>query len=221
FTTGRCALSMDWGDIGPLAIDPETSTVIDQVGAMVLPGSTEVLDRETGTLVACDETTCPYAIDGINYAPFAAFGGWSGGVNATIDDVKKAAAYDFFSFMSMPENANVDVTIGQTGFNPYRTSQFLNREAWVEAGMSAEAAANYLGAIEDSLNSPNMILDLRVPQNQRYQQVVLDTAIAQYLADELSLDEAIQQIYDGWEEITEELGREDQLTAYKASIGAE
>ncbi|UCC53127.1 MAG: extracellular solute-binding protein [Anaerolineaceae bacterium] len=221
FTTGRCALSMDWGDIGPLAIDPETSTVIDQVGAMVLPGSTEVLDRETGTLVACDETTCPYAIDGINYAPFAAFGGWSGGVNATIDDVKKAAAYDFFSFMSMPENANVDVTIGQTGFNPYRTSQFLNREAWVEAGMSAEAAANYLGAIEDSLNSPNMILDLRVPQNQRYQQVVLDTAIAQYLADELSLDEAIQQIYVGWEEITEELGREDQLTAYKASIGAE
>ena len=135
--------------------------------------------------------------------------------------MKKAAAYDFFSFMSMPENANVDVTIGQTGFNPYRTSQFLNREAWVEAGMSAEAAANYLGAIEDSLNSPNMILDLRVPQNQRYQQVVLDTAIAQYLADELSLDEAIQQIYDGWEEITEELGREDQLTAYKASIGAE
>jgi multiple sugar transport system substrate-binding protein len=221
FTTGRCALSMDWGDIGPLAIDPETSTVIDQVGAMVLPGSTQVLDRETGALVDCDETTCPYAIDGINYAPFAAFGGWSGGVNATIDDAKKKAAYDFFSFMSKPENSNVDVTIGQTGFNPYRTSQFLNREAWVEAGMSAEAAANYLGAIEDSLNSPNMILDMRVPQNQRYQQVVLDTAVAQYLADELSLDETVQQIYDGWEEITEELGREDQLTAYKASIGAE
>jgi multiple sugar transport system substrate-binding protein len=62
---------------------------------------------------------------------------------------------------------------------------------------------------------------MRVPQNQRYQQVVLDTAVAQYLADELSLDETVQQIYDGWEEITEELGREDQLTAYKASIGAE
>ncbi len=221
FTSGRCALSMDWGDIGTLAIDPATSTVIDKVGAMVLPGSTQVLDRATGTLVDCDETTCPYAIDGINYAPFASFGGWSGGINASIDEVKKQAAYDFFSYMSRPENSNVDVTIGATGFNPYRTSQFLNRQAWVEAGMSPEAAANYLGAIEDSLNSPNMILDLRIPQNQRYQQVVLDTAVSQYLADELTLDEAIQQINDGWEEITDELGREDQLAAYKASIGAE
>ena len=26
FTTGRCALSMDWGDIGTLALDPATST---------------------------------------------------------------------------------------------------------------------------------------------------------------------------------------------------
>jgi multiple sugar transport system substrate-binding protein len=220
FITGRCALSMDWGDIGPLAIDPETSTVIDKVGAMVLPGSTQVLDRDTGTLVDCDETTCPYAIDGINYAPFASYGGWSGGINAAIDDVKKQAAYDFFSFMSMPANSNVDVTIGATGFNPYRTSQFLNREAWVDAGFSPDAAANYLGAIEDSLNSPNMILDLRIPQNQRYQQVVLDTAVAQYLADEISLDEAIQQIVTGWDEITDELGRDEQLAAYKASIGA-
>lgn len=221
FTSGRCALSMDWGDIGTLAIDPETSVVMDKTGAVILPGSTEVLDRATGELVPCDEETCPFAIDGINYAPFASFGGWSGGINSAIDDIKKDAAYDFFSYMAQPAQANVDVTIGASGYNPYRTSQFLNRQDWVDAGMSPEAAASYLGAIEDSLNSPNMILDLRIPQNQRYQQVVLDTAVAQFLAGEITLDEAVQQIYDGWEEITEELGREDQLTAYKASIGAE
>ena len=28
---------------------------------------------------------CPYAIDGVNYAPFAAFGGWSGAINAKSD----------------------------------------------------------------------------------------------------------------------------------------
>src|SRR5947209_20225785 len=33
FTSGRCALSMDWGDIGPLAVDPKTSKVQDKVGA--------------------------------------------------------------------------------------------------------------------------------------------------------------------------------------------
>ncbi|RMF00876.1 MAG: ABC transporter substrate-binding protein, partial [Chloroflexi bacterium] len=149
------------------------------------------------------------------------FGGWSGAINAAADDQKKNAVYDFFSYMSRPENSNVDVTIGKTGFNPYRTSQFLNRQAWVEAGMSPEAATVYLGAIEDSLNSPNMVLDLRVPQNQRYQGVVLDLTLSQFLAGELTLDEAAQQIYDQWEEITDELGREDQLAAYRASIGAQ
>jgi multiple sugar transport system substrate-binding protein len=221
FTSGRCALSLDWGDIGTLAIDPETSVVQDKVGAMILPGSTEVLDRETGALVPCDDDTCPYAIDGVNHAPFAAFGGWSGGINAAADDLTKEAAYAFFSYMTQPAQSNVDVTIGKTGYNPYRSSQFLNRQAWVEAGMSPKAATDYLGAIEGSLESPNMVLDLRIPQNQRYQQVVLDTALSQFLAGELTAEETMQQINDGWEEITEELGREDQLSAYKGTIGAE
>jgi multiple sugar transport system substrate-binding protein len=219
FTSGRCALSIDWGDIGTLAIDPETSVVMDMTGAMILPGSTQVLDRATGELVDCDETTCPYAINGVNHAPFAAYGGWSGGINAGADDIVKDAAYDFFSYMAQPAQANADVTIGITGFNPYRTSQFLNRQAWVNAGMSPQAASDYLGAIEGSLASPNMVLDLRIPQNQRYQQVVLDQAVSQFMAGEISLDEAIQQIYNGWEEITEELGREDQLAVYHATLG--
>ncbi len=221
FTSGRCALSLDWGDIGTLAIDPDTSVVQDKFGAMILPGSTEVLDRETGQLVPCDEETCPYAVDGVNHAPFAAFGGWSGGINAAVEDEVKDATYAFFSYMTQPAQSNVDVTIGRTGYNPYRTSQFLNRQVWVEAGMSPQAASDYLGAIEDSLNSPNMVLDLRIPQNQRYQQVVLDTALSQFLAGELTAEETMQQIYDGWEEITDELGREDQLDAYLSTIGAQ
>ena len=219
FTSGRCALSIDWGDIGTLAIDPDTSIVQDKTGAMITPGVTEVLDWETGTLVPCDETTCPYAVDGVNYAPFAAYGGWSGGINAAVDDQVKDAAYAFFSYMSQPAEANVDVTIGKTGFNPYRTSQFLNRQGWVEAGMSPKAATDYLGAIEGSLASPNMVLDLRIPQNQRYQGVVLDTAVAQYMAGEITAEEAMDQIYTGWEEITDELGREDQLAAYRGTLG--
>jgi len=219
FTTGRCALSLDWGDIGTLAIDPDTSIVMDKTGAVITPGSTQVLDWETGELVDCDETTCPHAIDGVNHAPFASFGGWSGGINAGAEDIVKDAAYDFFSYMAQPAQANVDVTIGKTGYNPYRTSQFLNRQAWVEAGMSPEAASVYLGAIEGSLASPNMVLDLRVPQNQRYQQVALDTALSQFASGEISKEEAIKQIYDGWEEITEELGREEQLEAYLGTLG--
>ncbi len=79
FTTGRCALTMDWGDIGTLA--PGTYAQ-DKTGATITPGWKEVLDRSSGKLVPCDATTCPNAVDGVNYAPFASFGGWSGAVNA-------------------------------------------------------------------------------------------------------------------------------------------
>jgi multiple sugar transport system substrate-binding protein len=219
FVTGRCALSIDWGDIGTLAIDPANSTVIDKVGAVVTPGTTQVVDFTTGNLVACDATTCPYAVNGVNHAPYACFGGWSAGINAAADAKKKDAAYAFFSYMAQPAQANEDVTIGKTGFNPYRTSQFLNREAWVEAGMSAKAASDYLGAIEASLASPNMVLDLRIPQNQRYLQVEMDTLLAQYLAGEITIDQFQQQLFDNWQAITDELGRNDQLAAYLSSLG--
>ena len=123
--------------------------------------------------------------------------------------------------MNQPEQSNVDVTQGVTGFNPYRISQFETTDRWIAAGMSEDFAENYLGAIEASLNSPNMVLDLRIPQNQRYQQNVLDTAIAQYLAGELDLDETLEEITLGWEEITEELGREQQREAYISTLGVE
>jgi multiple sugar transport system substrate-binding protein len=219
FTSGRCALTLDWGDIGTLAIDPKTSKVNDKVGAVIIPGTKEVVDRATGKLVPCDAKTCPNAIDGVNHAPFAAFGGWSGAINKSKDQKTKDAAYAFLSYMSAPEQANVDVTIGATGFNPYRTSQFENLDLWLKAGMSQEAAKVYLGAIQASLNSPNMVLDLRIPQNQRYQQIVLDTAIHRALAGETTPDETITEIVTGWNEITQELGKDDQQAAYKATLG--
>jgi multiple sugar transport system substrate-binding protein len=72
-----------------------------------------------------------------------------------------------------------------------------------------------------SLNSPNMVLDLRAPKNHDYQQVKLDEVIAQYLAGELDTDQAAQTLTDAWNEITDEAGRDQQLATYKATIGAE
>jgi multiple sugar transport system substrate-binding protein len=218
FTSGRCALSADWGDIGTLAIDPKTSTVQDKVGAVIMPGSKKVLDRASGQLVDCDATRCPHAVDGVNHAPYAAYGGWSGAINAAADSKVKDAAYDFLAYMSAPQQSNEDVTLGKTGFNPYRTSQFTDTQLWVKAGMSKEAAENYLGAIRDSLQSPNMILDLRIPKSAQYQGVVLDQALAQFLAGEISRDQAMQQIEQGWDKITKDEGLDQQKQAYAASL---
>ncbi|MDF2735399.1 MAG: putative transporter solute-binding protein [Chloroflexota bacterium] len=221
FTTGRCALSMDWGDIGTLALDPATSTVQDKVGAVITPGWTQTLDRATGKLVACDATTCPNAVDGVNYAPFASFGGWSGAINAAAAQEKKDAAYAFLAYMSAPAQSSEDVTLGKTGFNPYRTSHFETRDVWKAVGMSDQAADNYLGAIEASLQNPNMVLDLRIPKTKEYEQDVLDVAVSQYIAGELNAEETMQQITDGWNQITDQVGRDAQLKAYQDSLGVQ
>lgn len=221
FITGQCALTVDWGDIGPLAIDPKTSKVIDKVGALMLPGSRQVLDRASGKLVDCNAQRCPHAVNGVNRAPFAAFGGWSGGINAKAKPKSKDAAYALISYMSQPAQANVDVTIGATGFNPYRVSQFKDLTLWKKAGMSEKAAKDYLGAIQESLNSPNMVLDLRIPFNQRYQQVALDTAVARYLAGEIDTKATMKSIEEAWNEVTAEVGKAKQQAAYRASIGAQ
>jgi multiple sugar transport system substrate-binding protein len=218
FTTGRCALTMDWGDIGTLT--PGTYAQ-DKTGATITPGWKEVLDRSTGKLVACDATTCPQAIDGVNYAPFASFGGWSGAINAAAPQAQQDAAFAFLSFMSAPAQSGEDVTLGKTGYNPYRTSHFSDLAPWVAAGLSEAAATNYLDAIKNSLQSPNMVLDLRIPLTKRYQQDVLDTAVSQYLAGELDEAGTEQAIADGWNAITNEAGKDKQLAAYVASLGVQ
>jgi multiple sugar transport system substrate-binding protein len=217
--SGRCALAIDWGDIGPLSIDESGAAIKDKMGATPMPGTSRVLDRETGKLVDCDAERCPHAVDGINISPFAAFGGWSGAINKKADDKVKQAAYAFLSYMNQPEQSNVDVTMGWTGYNPYRNSQLDNPDLWIKAGFSPEFADNYLGAIKASLNNPNMASDLRIPGTAQYQGVVLDRELARFLADEITAEEAVANIEEGWEEITEDFGRDTQQSMYKASLG--
>jgi multiple sugar transport system substrate-binding protein len=220
FASGRCALNLDWGDVGTISIDPNQSKVMGKWGAAIMPGSKEALNWETGELEACVPENCPHAIDGVNHAPFAAFGGWGGGINAAADPKVKDAAYAYFSYMTQPAQSNADVTVGGTGFNPYRGSQLSYSDLWKNAGMTEEEAAVYLGAINQSMSSPNMILDLRIPQNQKYQQVVLDEAISRYLAGEIDAEATVKAIHDGWTELNEEIGVEEQLQFYRATIGA-
>ncbi|MEM7258198.1 MAG: ABC transporter substrate-binding protein, partial [Pseudomonadota bacterium] len=217
--SGRCAMVIDWGDIGPLSIDEAGAAINNKMAAAVMPGTSRVLDRESGRLVDCDDTRCPHAIDGINHSPFAAFGGWAGAINKNADDKVRQAAYAYLSYVNQPEQSNVDVTMGWTGFNPYRNSQLNNNNKWIDAGFSAEFADNYLGAIKDSLNNPNMASDMKIPGTAQYQGVVLDRELARFLADELTAAEAVANIETDWEEITEAFGRDSQQAMYKASLG--
>jgi multiple sugar transport system substrate-binding protein len=219
-TSGRCALNIDWGDMGTLPLDPATSKVKNLVKAVVMPGSSSVLDQASGKLVPCDATLCPNAVDGVNHAPFNAFGGWIGAINAKADPKAQEAALDYMAYISAPAQSNTDVTKGVTGMQPFRVSQ-QDPALWVQAGMTEDVAKNFLDTyIGASLNGPNASLDMRIPQANQYTNVLEDQAIAQFLAGELTKEEAMQQIFDGWQQLTDQIGRESQTAAYAASIGA-
>ena len=219
FKAGRCGLLIEWGDPGTLQLDADAAKVKGLIYAIAAVGSEEVLDRATGKLVPVTKESAPHSVDGINYAPFAAFGGWAGAINAKIDQKKKDAAYAFLSYMNQAAQSNVDVTIGATGYNPYRNSQLASTDLWVKAGMPKELADNYLGAINGALNNPNMASDMKIPGAQKYTGVILDTELARYLAGEITAEEALENIEAGWEEVTEDFGRDSQIAAQALALG--
>ena len=219
FKAGRCGVLIEWGDPGTLQLDADATAVKGLIYAVGAVGSKEVLDRATGKLVAVSKENSPYSVDGINYAPFAAFGGWAGAINAKADQKKKDAAYAFLSYMNQAAQSNVDVTIGATGYNPYRNSQLASTDLWVKAGMPADLATNYLGAINGALNNPNMASDMKIPGAQQYTSVVIDTELARYLAGEISVDEALKNIDAGFEKITEDFGRDAQIKSQALALG--
>jgi multiple sugar transport system substrate-binding protein len=220
FKAGRCGLLIEWGDPGPMEIEADATAIKDKLYAVSALGWKNVLDPATGKMVPVTKESAPFAIDGINYAPFGAFGGWAGVINAKIADPKKMqASYDFLSYMSQAAQSNVDVTMGWTGYNPYRNSQLSDTALWEKAGFSKELAANYLGAINGALNNPNMAVDFKIPGAQQYSGVVLDTELARYLAGEITVDEALKNIEAGWETATEDFGRDKQIEALGLALG--
>jgi multiple sugar transport system substrate-binding protein len=214
---GRCAMLIEWGDTSPLALDSDV--VRNLWGASQMPGSTRVWNRDTNRLENCNPTLCPHAINGVNHAPFGAFGGWSGYINKNADPKVIKAAYELFSYMNAPEQSNVDVTQGWTGFNPYRYSQFNNVDNWLEAGFTRSSAASYLNGLKESLNNPNFVSDLRIPGAAQYTSVILDTEVARFLAGEISAQQTMENIEEKWEEVTDDFGMKKQMNLYRATLG--
>jgi multiple sugar transport system substrate-binding protein len=65
-----------------------------------------------------------------------------------------------------------------------------------------------------------MLPYLRIRGTPKYWRV-LDLEVAAALGGRKSAKEALDDVASAWEEITDELGREGQLQAYRAALGYE
>ncbi|MBS3943255.1 MAG: extracellular solute-binding protein [Dethiobacter sp.] len=199
------SMAIDWGDIGVLADTHEDSVARGLVGYSIMPGTTEVWDHKADKWVNFPD---------VNHAPYLAFGGWLAAIDANSPNVE--AAYDFISFLSRPENSYISVVTPMTGYNPYRISHFEKLAGWYGMGFVNPGA--YLEAIKATIEHPNVQVDLRIPGAARYFDAI-DAQISLALAGDISPQEALDAAAKEWDLITEELGREAQLQAFRASLG--
>ncbi len=205
FTMTDVAMAIDWGDIGIIGETHPDSIVRGRSGYSIMPGTTEVWDYKQGRWVEFPE---------VNHAPYLAFGGWLAAIDAKSPNIE--AAYDFISFLSRPENSYISVVTAETGFNPYRYFHFEKMAGWLGMGFADPAA--YLKAIRATIAHPNVQVDLRIPGAARYFDAI-DAQISLALAGIKTPQEALDDAAREWDLITEELGRDAQLRAFRASLG--
>ncbi len=203
---GQVAQSWGWGDTGTVVADPKQSKVPGTIGSTLLPGSTQVWNYKTGQWDEYPEVV---------RSPFMAFGGWQAAVPQSSNN--QEAAWNFIEFMSSPEISGKAAITGGTGINPYRTSHFKDLSLWTSI-MSEPEAKSYLAAQEGSLAADNVVLDMRLPGYFSYTEV-LEIELSKALAGDVTAQEALDTVAAEWNRLTDEFGRDSQLTAYRAAMG--
>lgn len=212
FPAGQSVFGLDWGDVGPISVDPNVSVVNGLTGFGTLPGGEEYWDYNAND----GEGAWVEAEGGVNKAPFIAFGGWI--ISVVADSTEQEAALDFAAYMAGKDLAGTLAVTGGTGVNPLRQSQFDNLDLWTGAGFAEEDAVDYLDAVQATITDPNAVLDLRIPGAAEYFST-LDAEIARALSGELTAQEALDNVAEQWDAITERIGRDSQLELYRASLG--
>lgn len=210
FLAGTGSLVSWWGDIGQSAQTNDQSVVGDRISFSINPGSDEVYNSKTAKWEK--------PAGGTNFAPLCAFGGLGVYVtkHADSDPLKRKAAWSAAAHLGGKDMA-LWLTVYPSGMQPYRESQFIAAE-YVEAGYPEEYIKSYLDATRASYNHPNAALDLRIPGVFTYYSAG-EEILAKVYAGKMTAQEGGDAIAAAWEKITDQLGRDNQIKFYKASLG--
>ncbi len=203
---GQVAMSIGWGDTGVISADPKQSKIAGNVGSDVLPGSTDIWNATTNEWSNYDE---------IVRSPFMAFGGWQAAVPEFSSN--KEASWHFIQHLTSPAISGKAAVTGGTGVNPYRFSHANNKELWADLFTPREAE-EYLAAQVNSLDAKNVALDMRLPAYFSYTEI-LEIELSKALAGDVSAKEALDTVAAEWNSLTDELGRDSQLAAYRSAMG--
>ncbi len=208
FLAGTGGMLNWWGDVGSSARTSDTSVVGDVVGFDINPGSEKVWNSQTG-----EWEMTP------NVSPNNAYIGWGVYVMATVDGdaQKKKAAWSAAAHLG-GKDLSLWASAYPSGFQPYRNSHFQYDE-WEAAGYDRAFVEDYLSSNADSYNHPNAAVEPRIPGIFQYYSVAEDELAKGFAGQYGSAQEIADAIAAAWENITDQIGRENQIALYKASLG--
>ena len=210
FLGGTGSMLAWWGDAGSNAKTNDSSVIGDVCGFDILPGSDDVYNAKTGKW----ETLA----SGPNFAPNMAYLGWGVYVMARVDtDPKKQKAAWSAAAHLGGKDLSLWTAAYPSGFQPYRNSHF-NIDEWVAAGYDKAFITSYLKSEADSYNHPNAAIEPRIPGIFQYYSVAEDE-LAKIFAGKATAQAGADAIAAAWEKITDQIGRENQVKLYKASLG--
>ncbi|MDX8497263.1 sugar ABC transporter substrate-binding protein [Mesorhizobium sp. VK4C] len=210
FLGGTGSMVAWWGDVGSNVKTNDSSVVGDVTGFSILPGSDDVYNSKTGKW---DKLA-----SGPNYAPNCAYLGWGVYVMARVDsdEKKKKAAWSAAAHLG-GKDLSLWCAAYPSGFQPYRNSHF-NIPEWVAAGYDEAFISSYLKSEGDSYNHPNAAIEPRIPGIFQYYSAAEDI-LANTFAGKMKAQEGADAIAAAWEKLTDQIGRENQIKLYKASLG--
>lgn len=208
-------------------------------------GSTKVVDPQTGELTPCTAELCPKAevvpkkghhadndrasilppspLAGklINRAPFF----WSGDLGVMIrkssPEIKKDLLWDFFVFTNSPDTSVHDVANYKSWLDSWRYSQLAAPgDNFINGGWPKEAYEEH-AAIQlwANSNQANAALNLRIPGIAKYTRDVVGEEMYRFIDGEIEMDELMTRVREGWNMVTSQQGKLDQLETYRASLG--
>ena len=208
FLAGTGSMICWWGDVGSNAKTSDSSVVGDVVGFSINPGANKVYNVKTGAWE-----------DNENFAPNMAYLGWGIYVTKRVsdDEKKRKAAWSAAAHLG-GKDLSLWTTAYPSGFQPYRNSHF-NYDEWEAAGYDRAFIADYLGSQGDSYNHPNAAIEPRIPGIFQYYSVAEDELAKGFAGQYKSAQETADAIAAAWEKITDQIGRDNQIKLYKASLG--
>lgn len=211
FLAGTGSMLAWWGDIGSNVKTNDSSVVGDVTAFDILPGSEDVYNAKTGQWEKL--------ASGPNFAPNMAYIGWGIYVMARVDaDPKKQKAAWSLAAHLGGKDISLWMAAYPSGFQPYRNSHF-NVAEWTAAGYDEAFIKNFLDSQANSYNHPNAAIEPRIPGIFQYYSVAEDE-LAKIYAGQMTAQAGADSIAAAWEKITDQLGRDNQIKLYKASLGA-